>query len=373
MHFRPNWDSSVLVQTTYRTVISAAAEGASEERAALAARPTRSVSYDALLHGELALSRVREAADARARSFGWVPLAADETYLISSVSPSDTLLLCDFAFRRFQVGGRVLIASADGTASAEGTIQALAPSGIALAAPVGASFARNALLYPGIYCRPSLDAAEEAITDLLSRYSVEGEEIEGPRALAPSAAASTSAPVLPMGHSWRENVRITRSPYGRSAQSGNSEVFSIASDHSPAEISLDVLAQREAWWAYLQFFDSIRGRAHPFWVADPVTRWKISQTGPNTLLISRGAAPSGLASVIVYNPALRQVQRVSVIGVAGPVVTIGGTIDPALQAHAATRIVPAILCRAVSDTLEEEWVTSNLVNLRFSAKEVRNG
>lgn len=372
-YFRVNWAEPVQVETTYRTSISASARGASEERVALASRPSRACGYEALLKGPSSTNRVREFLDARARAFGWVPLGADETYLQHAVASGDTLLPCEHAFRRFHLGGRAIIVSRDGKHSTEVQVSSLSIPGIGISAPLGVDFPKGSLVYPAMWCKPQMTSEEELITDDLSKVSVSGEELEGPRSIPTSASPGPEVPMLPMGHNWRESLTVSMSPYGRSSQSGNSEVFQIGSDHSPMQMEFSVLARRQAWWTYLQFFDSIRGRTFPFWLPDPVTRWRVSLVGDRTLYIHEGAAPAGIGSVIAYSPTLRKTQRIGIHWFNNAEVNLLGPFDQDLRDDPRTRYVPGILFRSEADTLSESWITSDLVELSFPMKEVRNG
>ena len=100
-YFVNNWTSDVKVETLYQTDVAPSFSKVSEDRRALADRPTRTVSFrwDGVTQAEA--QRLTMFLMRMAHQRVYVPLYCDVTYTTQGEAPGAVSILCDTTTRRF--------------------------------------------------------------------------------------------------------------------------------------------------------------------------------------------------------------------------------------------------------------------------------
>ena len=135
---------------------------------------------------------------------------------------------------------------------------------------------------------------------------------------------------------------------------------------------------REAAWAAVQFCDAMRGKLGAFWFPFPGYPWLA--TGYDAAYVE--IEPAGniedvqelLTHVAVYlgdgSIVVREIQSVTLV--AGDWRIVPTAAFPAGTLGDVVKVCPCALVRFESDSFEEQWLTTEVLRLQVSVRELMN-
>jgi hypothetical protein len=326
------------------------------------------------------------------------PIYPDRARLTSDVPASSTQLPCITDRRRFVYGGRVLIVSYDpelqGVATPEpwvveyGIVRAIAGAYIVLAEPTARDHAAWSSVYPCFDADISLQEQSTAVTDMTVETSFDVRESAGSFTLPghpASAKTRLGVPVFVARINWATSVAAIYFRQGTEDQKGRVLVSSTDAPRTQVGYRFTVTAlTRVQWWDVLGFFNHCRGRARSFWFVHPIRHalmvyefefdltkgWYAVDILPHGEF--RDVAEFLRAVAIILKDGRVYVREVIAFDVShGLIVTWKLTFDEAIplftefEPEEVKYVVPASRVRFATDTLAEEWVTNEVVNMQF--------
>lgn len=241
-------------------------------------------------------------------------------------------------------------------------------------------------VFPAFDALPIYSATQEYLGCSRSRVEIDADEYPGPNQYPPLNDGDVSAlypyflgaPVWRPDHNWRQGMRIGFQRSGGNTDSGRGLIPVLSGLNPRITLEVDSLLPRDRWWDVLQLFDSRRGMLRSFWVVTDAALF-----GPQTL-----AAPStvfaGLpqrgyeahlnsildaVGFIRSNGTFAMAQTVSVTFDAGTGTLTLQTAQP-IPAGSYVKVVYAFRGRFAQDSIEESWITCDLVRSRFSILQV---
>jgi len=369
--FSPNWSGPVTLQSRYRTVIEGSWSSA-EHRFALVDSPGRSLSFSLGAYQADATHRLRSILLRFARARTPVPLYCDQTVLTGLIGPNT--YSGDFTNRRFLPGGWFvsMLPSASGITDQFEfrRILTVLPSSIVLDAPLSSIYHQGSLAFPVLECQLELNLSADVVTDIVNAGQLVLTETVGPSALAATVASGVFTatifdghPILPFDLQWVD-VGAGAFRLGERSQVGITSVVQLFGNRPGNTFTLPFQGRtRTESFALTKFFDGLRGRLRPFWIANPSAGLRLlSIDGGNTLHF---AAPTserdwetiGHLSVFRISTSLTSIHEITFsVEAAGEHLL---DINPPLPSFTASDylVSSAHLVRLDSDELEEEWVS----------------
>lgn len=399
----PDWTGAVRVGTSWMTDISRSATTLTEERRSVRARPVRTVEADVLGPVRDMAFRLRAYLRRRGRARNPVPLWCDAAETTGTAS--GTNIPCVTSHRRFFTGQRILIyqpwgenvyrTGSDEDQAEYAEIASLTSSAITLTGGTTLSFT-----YPaGSRVVPLIDAEIPVaqgddgggtefrlITDEVAAATLAAEEVLGPSSLPGEATGNPSGfptsggyPVLDTPPDWSseqlalvlrdgsvEDTGLTSHVWGQAEEPRHGFTLSFSS------------LGRERAYDLRRFFDSRRGRCLPFWLPSPQTHFRVEDVPGTTHVmvtldryfdfesVSKMAFVLRDGTVSVYtldshtilgSPPQRRLTFTATVS--------GFTAADVLQ------LVPLHFVRFASDTLEEEWDSTEAGRVTVSVIEIQ--
>lgn len=280
-YFPHNWANNVTMSTEWTTQVDVSESRLAETRRCLVPYPRRTIAVrwsglDKAAATVLLFELVRSGSGDRR-----IPLYQDQAE--TTATSSGTTINCPTDYRRFYVGGMVLISSEDGTSAEWATIQSLTSSALTLSSGLTGSFAAGSRVFPVAIVDALLDAQIELLTDQKAQVTAEFAESTTRLPAAGEWADLASygfsqidsfAYLLGIEPEWSDGVVFSMSRPGRQALFDR--VDKVVTWGPRPVLTMDLtytFTTREEFWPFLQFFDAHRGRALPFWVENPLDMW----------------------------------------------------------------------------------------------------
>lgn len=388
----PPLSGEIEVRTAWNTAISRAVSGA-ETRRGRRTRPSRSVRYTAGGWRDSEAVQVRQILADHTRAGSLLPLWPDGSALTADVLSSATVLPCDTASRRFQVGARVAVVRR-GTGQlrledgfALGTIQTVGGSSITLTGTIGTAYPAGSIVVP------ILEAAIEVRgggsyrnADLLSA-GIEGEEIPGPACYEPMRGEKT----WPTEYATLGTLPIV---HLRSADGGcDVEAESIVEQERVGRGLIPTRGEgrplmrwrvaarylsRAAAWPLLGLFDAARGRLHAFWWVPPVRDFTPSAVNTGNIVVpAKGTLRSWTdrkAVAVVMRDGTAYVREISGSvsrGSGSDTITLATTL-PALTLADVQAVTVAYKARFARDDIVERWASDRTVAVEAELQELED-
>jgi hypothetical protein len=344
--------------------------------------------------------RMRAYLRRRGRSRNPSPLWCDET--VTTDTAGTTSIPCATTHRRFFTGQRVLIyrpAAANiwrvdaNTDQAEyAQIESLTATEITL---TGAS----SLLYSypaGARVVPLLDAeipvaqADEGgaeffmLTDEVATATITAEEVLGPSALPGEDSGNPTGfptsggyPILDTPPDWSSEQSVTVLRDGSVEDTGlTTHVWAQAEDPRHGFALSFTSIGRERAYDLRRFFDSRRGRCLPFWLPSPQGHFRVEEiAGNGTVLVSMDSYfdfySLGKMAFVLRDGTLAVYTIDSHTTSDGRRRLVFTTSVSGFTAADVLRLVPLHFVRFASDTLEEEWDSTEAGRVTVSVIEIQ--
>lgn len=398
----PDWSGTVRVSTSWMTDISRSATTLAEERRELRSRPVRSVEYDVVGPARGVAFRMRSFLLRRGRARNPVPLWSDLAETTGTAS--GTNVPCITTHRRFYAGGRVAIyEGAEGGVSRDlgpdedkaeyALIDSLTSSALTLkgSTALTRTYPAGSVVVPLFDAEiPAAeeggsDAALRLLSDEIAAATVMATEVLGTSAMPGEAAGLPSGfpteggyPILDIWTDWSAEQEEFVIRDGMVQDTGlTSHVWAQAEEPRHGfRLTFSSLG-RERAYDLRRFFDSRRGRCHPFWLPSPHGHFLVEEIGGDEHVevthdpyfdftaVSKMAFILEDGSVEIYTLDSHTVAD----GFRRLTFTTNVT---GFSPSEVVRLVPLHFVRLASDTLEEEWESSEVARIYLDCVEIQD-
>lgn len=380
-----NWAGSCVLSSRWQSDVTRTA-GLSEDRRALADRPTRTmkVQLTGMDQGDLLKLFMLQQRHLSQRSP--VPLYCDHSKVTQA--SSGTTLFCDTTFRRFYPGGRI-IAHEWSTRHKPTNVQfaivkQVLDDRLVLTASLSGTIAAGGRVYPAIDAEIALGAAQEAVSDSLCDVDAVFAEVSGPSALPaswqgnpPGVQYYSGKPIFDVPPNWGARLTLALQRAGRSYEQGRGVVVEVEGSRPQFEHLLTMTSlTRARAWQVLQFFDAVKGRVRPFWLVAPQRMFQPTAIATTHVDVT---AAGNYADVNTYLDYVAIVKRDGTVYVRGIQSTTDNgatwritfdTVIPSTILADVRKATGAFLVRMKRDDLEERWVTDRACEMTVEVVEL---
>lgn len=386
-----DWVSEASLESSWATDVSDSHSTVAEERRALLDRPARvqgvrftGMSRDESMYALMALSRA-----GAERTL--VPVYSSLSYLTAAVSGA--VVPCDTRWRRFHVGGYVLLHNPGTDLTEVGVVLSLTDSQIALTGSVSGTFdTTRCRVYPLMVSELAISNRIDAVTDAHCGVVAEFREVMDDTALPglnygpPPALSLAGYPVFRTEPDWNNAVSVTVLQQGSVADLGNGTVYTVRGSRPKYRFDFNLThLERDEAWDTLRFFDAMKGRLSPFLVVNPMVLFSPFEILASRIDVYRFTEDTGgdtdIAEFLEYVAVEQYDGTLEIVPVSGVAATTNGGTDVyrislgtnlsgAVSLSDAKKVTSAHLVRFANDAIRESWVTDEVCQIEFSALEV---
>ena len=383
-----DWASQVKVTTSWQTAISRSPFTGTEQRDSLGSRPVRSVqtTFKGMSQAEstsVQMSLMSMMGVPGSKQGVPFPIYSDFAITKNQLGSTETLISCDTIHKRFYIGQRIALVNPYHARAEYSGVKAYATyaivknisfDSIEIEDPIGEVLPLGSIVYPLIDCLPSLSMNTQLVTDYYSEATITATEKDAGSTLPPTWIGEIDQyfdyhegyPIFDFVPNYASTVTQGYIRYGRSNSTGRSTTVSLNEDKPVLTYSFsDLNTSREEAWQLLQFFDSRRGRALPFWTVQPLTTWKALDITTSSITVPdydyRANIGTYISHVAIIDHSdkvyIKSIENISAVGdsfVLGFPVNEEFSTVPTVK-----RVAPAWLARFASDTLDQSWITDH--------------
>ena len=389
-YFPHNWITGLIMTTYWSTQINTSQDRLAETRRILLGAPRRRLEVhwsgmDQATGANLMFELMRSGFESRR-----IPIYQDVA--VTTASSSGTTINCPTTYRRFYDDQLVLITDPEGTTFEFATISSFTASAITTSGALSNSYAAGSVVFPVMTSEIALEAGFLGVTDHV------GELLAGFIEDEPSLPASADysdlaglgfqqinsfAYLLDIEPNWRSSVQMAMRRVGGTVAFPRRTMPNPRGPRGLLGMRLNFgFSTRAEFFSFLQFFDAHRGRAHPFWVACPLTLWEpsavstayldVTQVGDltdytNFVQSISGGSPFLYIKKVDGTKVLAQITGTTAPG--GGVFRLAATL-PSMNLADISRVSLAFLVRFDSDALEESWFTNEVVEVSVPVVEL---
>lgn len=383
--FRSEWSNNTQVETAWMTAVEESDDDAVEERVALRTVPERSVRARNQAMSRAQAHRLLLALGAAGDRLTQVPIYSDQAR--TTATSSGSTINCPTAYRRFQASRKVAICNPDGSNVQIRTVSSFTSSAITVTSALTGSYTAGAIVWPLLEADYLLESAANYLTDYYAQVDVvafERTDADGLPYAPINADATTPSgftdhggyPILALPVEWSEGVLVGWERPGQRLTRSRAAVTSLRGTRPRMVVEglWRFLTRAEAW-DMVRFFDSRRGRLMPFWLPLPTGFWSVVSVTTTYIDIEADAT---LVDVQDYISNVAVVLKNGTVYVRGAAFTSESgnwrcTFDtsiPSISASDILRFVPCPLVRFRSDSMQEEWITDEVMESRLAFIEV---
>lgn len=390
-----NWAPTVRIREAFMTDI-AVAQSQAESRRGLVDKPFRVVTFEFLGLNRRDSSLIEALLLRLGHGRFPMPLYPDFVKLTDDAVVGETFLeVSDTANRRFQVGGRVLIATLQRQVAELPTVEtakivSVSANQIEVDAVGGSGilnpYPAQSRVYPIIEARTILQVQTTLLSDEMIRVTIEATETEGKPALDVLAAAGTvpagfltfqSLPIWTFKLN-RAAIRLAVKRPGRYARVARGDVLELKGTRPRFEYAFSLqLGTRQEIFDFLKFAHGRVGALFAFWMPSPLAEYKLIAVDSFTQL--RVEAYAGeidwdfrpFCALTLRDGSVLVADIASVSRSAGVDTLTLGTPLPSLPATSDVRRASlAVRCRFKSDELVQQWLNDELVRINVTVVEL---
>lgn len=397
-----DWGQAAVALTSNYPVSISLAQSTGEQRRLLDSKPQRSLT------ATLVSTRPREAwqllngmkRQAMARSL--VPLYCDytETTVIVDTGLMTPTVYCDTTNRRFQVGGRIVIATERDREDVAAlnffevaVIATVTDDHITLTTSLSRAYPVSSRVYPLIEAHVILQQSMQGTGDEYATLALAAKEVEGPSALLPTVDDSgdtifTTFEGIPCfdagvdddgGFDYGQAIDHGFLRDGSFGSSGNATTFLLGDGNPRNAIGHPLLAfTRAKAFDWIRFYDSVRGTLRPFVAISPFSLYEVYDIPDSTHLRIYATGPLSDYDVFPLlairfagdGPSQTEIRRITSVTRSSGLDTL--VLAVALVITDVTKIIRATVaavCR-FNGPLVENWAGDELVNFSLPALEV---
>ena len=398
--FINNWASQVEMESSYETDVTRSPFTLTEERRSSRQRPQRSITYrwtrDSLEEYDRMVVFLRRLTNENIQGL----LFQDFANVTAAQGPSDAVIHCDAAYKRFFPGQRILVSKMPDGFQAHASVEVLtilAASSIAIKTTTVPSQvfdpADNWTVFPIIDCEKKLDTEQLDETTQTIDMGIELHEFRGPSALPPTVVGlpdgwetAFGLPTWKIEPNWINGVTKGYHRYGTMQSQGRHPGRpAVEGDRYAQTQSYSLLLDRPDFWRVLNFFDSRRGRTLAFWAVDREFVWNVVDTDPNFIDVTPFQDFADFNAIwtddhagagIVMNDGTIHIVHINTVQDIGGVwrltLVFGESLPDPIDVTEIDYFARARTSRFRSDAMKEAWETSEVVRITLSTIETIN-
>jgi len=385
--FRPNWADRITIEGAWTTDVVKARQSLAEERRGHCDRPRRmmEVTLTGIRHKESATMFVHliRAADERLP----VPVYSDSTKVTTTSSGLN--VFCDTTYRRFHVGGRILIHSWDSegmpATSEYALIATILPGQLTLASALTGSYPVNSRVYPTMDSEVQVNAEASFITDQHVVIRLRAMEVAGKSALPASIGVHNTEQfqrfrglnVFDVRVDWAAELKTSVVRSADRSTAGLAEIIALRGSRPQLVHTINIQSiERATHWRALQFFDRHKGRKEPYYLVAHEALWEPVAITQNDVTVTEFG---NIADAQAFFDYVAVVERSGLAHLAEilAITDLGGTwrIDFAEPIAAVVladvrKVTSAHLVRNSSDAVKEEWETTEHSTISWRAEDL---
>lgn len=380
-----NWADSCLLNSAWLDDVTRASSLA-EDRRALSDRPRRVMKARLTALDRADQLKLFMAAQRWLSQRGSVPVYCDHSRVTQD--STGTSLFCSTKYRRFYVGGRVIVhawtAKNRPTAVQYNTILEIRDDRLILGASLSGTVPKGSRVYPAMDAEIALDVQATPSGDRALDATVTFTEVVGPSALPascqgnpPGAQYYSSKPILDVPPNWGATLELGLTRSGRAYEQGRGRVVAVEGARPQFQHTLTLTSlSRQAAWKVLQFFDAMKGRTRPFWLVQPETLFEPIAVTTTYVEVSASGNYADLNTYLDYVAIVKRDGTILIRGIAST--TDSGsfwriTFDSAIPSTTLGEIrkcTGAFLVRMARSELAQEWVTDTACEVKIDVVEL---
>ena len=379
--FFPNdWISDFSIDTIWKTTISQAHSSGAQQRTSLVERPSRVIgTHLAGLSQEdaTALQMTLMRMQMHENPF---PIYSDVTKLEVDLGASAKEVICNVQNKRFYKGQRVAFVNPSFTrqdygvlaTAIYGEIAETYGTGFTLVDALNNGQSAGVLVYPLIDVNPGLRFNTTLASDQTMFLNIQVEEVSGPNTLPGSWGVDISSyldyyngnPIFKLEPNWASRVNLSFIRMGNSYSQGRGQHVELHADRPQVQVDItETDLSRSETWDLLRFFDSRRGRTHPFWILQPLTSHDIIAITATYVDVSIFDYLDNLQTFLTHigfeeNDGTLHVRQVASIATQDSDKFRITFTDPFTVVPAPIRMAPAWLSALRVDNMEQVWHTN---------------
>ena len=370
-------DQDIVLESIYRTDISASRETQAEDRLRLLARPERVQTLTLRGLGKSAANRLWTNIVVHSNEKQLVPLSADPSVI--TADSSGTTINCETRWRRFTVGGyAILYKWGDGDPGFPSVvhtskIQSFAGSQLILETALPETFPAGSRCYPGMFVEVATRGQSTLFNPVTNEVRLTLREQIGPTALR-SAAGDVSfptfegKPILNVQPEWSRTMRPLVLRTGKRYPGGRKPIFEPTGDRP--KIGFDInykFIDRESAWGLISFMDLVKGRGRSFYIVSPQCLWDPVAVGPSFVTIKRFGIKERVEefmpfvgieskSGVIYIGEVDSIDDTTTNGEPTWTVNFKNTIDGVPGVPSLKKVTSAHLMKRDTDAFVENWL-----------------
>lgn len=372
-----NWGNACELETSFQTALTSSSDSVREERRILLGHPTRTLTLNWRGITRERLNKILVSMRNMSSGYWVVPIYPDQSELTVDYS-SGTSLYCSTLLRRFFVGSRILVLGEDSHEWAE--VAAVHDDRLVLTEELEEIHQVGlTLVLPCIDVEPLLSPEINMVTGRVGNLSLTAQEIVGPNTLPGFDGVPTGfstflgLPILYLEHNWIDTLTLGYVQEGSLDPLGRGRVYHLRGDHPRVTMDLSLLLERADAMSLVHFFEGRKGRALPFWMADPEDLWEILEKDANGINIEPIGDFSDFEDLLEYigirdedgDVYVRKVLSLTNYTTYWRISTTTTLPDVTISSVARARI-----SRFDSDAMTEEWVTSEVMRTKIKVIEL---
>lgn len=375
----PNWRDPLSVTSAYQTVVGTGDTGAETRRAGLEA-PSRLLNFTLMNNADSSLRLHQLLLERMTQAHTLIPLWTDFTD-VATVAAVNTTLTGVFSYRRFAVGGRAVVYHAPTKQAHFSVVTDVTATTITLEDEMPFS-ATDVVVAPLMEVEPVHQSDMSWVTTEINTATMAVLERVGPSSLDATDGVTDldtfeGLPIWPW-YATDGDTRVTIGSSGKANKVGYGHVHQVHADDPRQSMSMSVgFSSREEWWQLNKLFDYCKGRLHPFWILSHGNDFRLQQKLTDSAIQVVEEGPSNAWQKVAYigfdlvddTQVIAEIDSVLRTGM-GDNINFVGTPLAGIPVEDIRRVTIARKARFEKDTLEEEWITNEVVNCRCNIREV---
>lgn len=382
--FSVQWRDGLEYTRRFLTSVIESDSGA-EYRKVLRQTPVREISIPVTVNGVTEQYFAQILLRNFTQSDQLIPVYQDKTSVTAPASAGDFTVYCDTTTHRFFAGGFASICkpgTVGGTFDFELLeIEEVFADRFTIVYQLGDDYTTAAFVYPmeEVVINPDGQTIE-AFTDEVGHATINAvSKLTSTGLENPSYTPSTydGEAVYPFRTNWVSGtaVQVTSQAMLEDSGRGQKAYAGYGRDYSMFDVT-SFFATRDEYWEAIGFFNHLKGRGKPFFMAHPLNWLPLEQVIADDAFQLTDATFSldlknKLKYLYVSNGTQSQIVTVTDIYTSGTGETIVETTTPTISGI--TSITQALLVRLQNDDVSESWLTDGCVEVKFSVRELPEG
>lgn len=381
--FMHNWSDQSTLETSWLTDVQQSANDGAEERRGLSLKPIRTLNLLWSIEGKSEADRMLVLLRKIAQQRFQIPLYMDQSPLTAAASSGTSTLTLDTSKARFFIGARIVIVRrSNGAAPATyqyNTIGAVSLGSITTGTPLSANVAVNDIVLPMIDCEIMLSPKMKYDMAYGAQIKMAVTEVAGASQLPAHSSDNPlgfelyrGMPIFNIEPNWLTGLDVGIMRQGERYKAGRTDNTYVAAERGRLTSSYFLTMERdEMAWNVVEFFDTRRGRLRSFWLVDQDQIHEAVACSTSFLDIDPFGDFTNFQEetefiALVMNDGTTIIREAVNIDAVLGVWRITPEVDwPVIDIADIRRIARARIVRFDSDSMQETWMTDNVMTTRL--------